>query len=691
MKKSKKIISFMLIIILMIPVMSAIPTIQATNSVNVKFLVEPSLEFDYVSGFDGGLAEVVKNGKIGYIDKTGEIIIPLEYDMPGIGGEHLRHENENRGWIRNWNEDLTWVYVEKDGKHGFIDKTGKIVVPLEYDFVNGFSDGLAWVKKDDKYGYIDKTGKIVASLEYDRADNFNDGLAAVAKGNWRDGFKYGFIDKTGKIVVPLEYANVSNFKNGFAAVGKGNLTDVYKYGFIDKTGKIVVPLEYDSPYEQLYFFNDGFAAVNKSNKWGFVDMSSGNLSIPFEYDNIGIFVDGLAAVAKGNWTNGFKWGFIDKNGKIVVPLEYDIVSDFIEGLAFVAKGNLTDGYKYGFIDKTGKLILPLKYDGSSFFQEGLISVQINNKWGLIDKTGKVIVPLEYDYINHFCDNLALVYKGEYPNIKYGFVDMAGNVVVPLDYDNATSFNERLAVVEKNGKWGILEVTNENLTLEDNFLINVESSEVGSLIRLPVLPGNKGFNIYRSEKLEEKGELIAEKIGGKTFVDVNVEAKKTYYYTVEVILPDDSVVKSASFSVKIQDDLIISDIKGKKSFILMTIDDPEMSVDGIIQEIDPGRGTVPLIKDSRTLVPIRSIIETMGGSVGWDDAERKITLNAYDHDITMWLNKKEIIVDKKTKNMDVAPQSINDRTMLPVRFVTENIGCQIAWIGSTREVIIVFAR
>ena len=42
-------------------------------------------------------------------------------------------------------------------------------------------------------------------------------------------------------------------------------------------------------------------------------------------------------------------------------------------------------------------------------------------------------------------------------------------------------------------------------------------------------------------------------------------------------------------------------------------------------------------------------------------------------------------------MDVAPQSINDRTMLPVRFVAENIGCQIAWIGSTQEVIIVFAR
>jgi len=219
----------------------------------------------------------------------------------------------------------------------------------------------------------------------------------------------------------------------------------------------------------------------------------------------------------------------------------------------------------------------------------------------------------------------------------------------------------------------------------------ESSLVGSVIRLPILPGNKGFNIYRSEKDGETGLPIAENIGGKTFVDVNVEAGKTYHYTVETIMPDGSTVKSATLSVTVQDDFIGGEIKGEKSFILMTINDPNMSVDGILREIDPGRGTVPLIKDSRTLVPIRSIIETMGGTVGWDGGEGKVTLEAYGHSVTMWLNNREIIVDGEAKSMDVAPQTINDRTMLPVRFVAENIGCQIAWIGSTQEVIIVFAK
>lgn len=49
--------------------------------------------------------------------------------------------------------------VKKDGKYGFIDRTGKEVIPLIYDDAYGFYDGLAAVEKDGKMGYIDRTGK----------------------------------------------------------------------------------------------------------------------------------------------------------------------------------------------------------------------------------------------------------------------------------------------------------------------------------------------------------------------------------------------------------------------------------------------------------------------------------------------------------------------------------------------------
>ena len=72
--------------------------------------------------------------------------------------------------------------MKKDGKWGYIDKTGKEVVPCQYDNALGFSDGLAVVEKGGKCGYIDKTGKEVIPCKYDVESDFSDGLAAVGKG-----------------------------------------------------------------------------------------------------------------------------------------------------------------------------------------------------------------------------------------------------------------------------------------------------------------------------------------------------------------------------------------------------------------------------------------------------------------------------------------------------------------------------
>jgi hypothetical protein len=126
-----------------------------------------------------------------------------------------------------------------------------------------------------------------------------------------------------------------------------------------------------------------------------------------------------------------------------------------------------------------------------------------------------------------------------------------------------------------------------------------------------------------------------------------------------------------------------------SFILMEIDKDTMLVDEEIKEIDPGRGTTPKILNGRTVVPIRAIIESMGGSVGWEDATRKITLGAGGHSVAMWLGSTAIDVDGRELEIDVAPEAINDRTMVPVRFVAENVGAEIEWINATRQIVIVF--
>ena len=124
-------------------------------------------------------------------------------------------------------------------------------------------------------------------------------------------------------------------------------------------------------------------------------------------------------------------------------------------------------------------------------------------------------------------------------------------------------------------------------------------------------------------------------------------------------------------------------------ITLQINNPNMYVNGVKQEIDPGRGTVPMIVSDRTILPIRAIVEAMGGTVGWDAATRMITLAANGHTVTMWLDKKNIIADGKNLTIEVAPVSINDRTMVPVRFAAENLGCTVDWLPATREVVITY--
>jgi len=137
-------------------------------------------------------------------------------------------------------------------------------------------------------------------------------------------------------------------------------------------------------------------------------------------------------------------------------------------------------------------------------------------------------------------------------------------------------------------------------------------------------------------------------------------------------------------------LAVQGTAGKiQNTIQMDVNNPYMIVNGATQEIDPGRGTTPQIINSRTLVPIRAIIESMGGTVEWEAASEKITLTVNGHIISMWLNKKELAVDGKSQIMDVVPVSINGRTMVPVRFAAENAGCEVEWIESTKTVFLVY--
>ena len=119
----------------------------------------------------------------------------------------------------------------------------------------------------------------------------------------------------------------------------------------------------------------------------------------------------------------------------------------------------------------------------------------------------------------------------------------------------------------------------------------------------------------------------------------------------------------------------------------------MEVNGVRKAID-AQGTKPVIIESRTLVPIRAIVEALGGTVDWDANERKVTISLSSTLIELWIenptakvNGIDTLIDPQ--NPKVVPKIINSRTMLPIRFVSENLGCTVSWDSSTKTVTIIY--
>lgn len=96
---------------------------------------------------------------------------------------------------------------------------------------------------------------------------------------------------------------------------------------------------------------------------------------------------------------------------------------------------------------------------------------------------------------------------------------------------------------------------------------------------------------------------------------------------------------------------------------------------------------PQIQSGRTLVPMRAIFEALGAQVYWDDATSTIRAYRRESAIVLQLGNKKAWVNGPAVNLDVAPVAISGRTMVPLRFVAEALGCEVGWDEATRTVTV----
>ncbi|MBZ5613338.1 MAG: WG repeat-containing protein [Acidobacteriia bacterium] len=290
---------------------------------------------------------VVQDGKYGYIDHNGAMLIPPQFWW-GADFEHGFGAVYVCGRVVSVDASGNLVPLRArpehelrpklvGGKFGFVDGSGQFKIPAAFEDALPFSDGMAAVRLRDKWGFIDSTGRVVIPPAFEAAYYFREGVAIATTGGTEV-----LIDKTGKVLA-------RGFKQlrGVTAERRVPVSRDEKYGYLDVTGTIAIPLVYDDADS----FSEGLAPVKKYGKWGYIDRN-GATTIPLEFDSAGVFGSGLAPVKIGRES-----GFIEVSGKFAFRIAFEYSPGFwgIDGDTDVSRFWTKDG-AFGYVNTSGKVI-----------------------------------------------------------------------------------------------------------------------------------------------------------------------------------------------------------------------------------------------------------------------------------------------------------------------------------------------
>lgn len=113
---------------------------------------------------------------------------------------------------------------------------------------------------------------------------------------------------------------------------------------------------------------------------------------------------------------------------------------------------------------------------------------------------------------------------------------------------------------------------------------------------------------------------------------------------------------------------------QRPIIQLTVNDSVMFVNGEQYQMDQA----PVVIDGTTLVPLRFVVDALGGAISWEDKEKKVGVMKDDQLADLWIGKTEVIIGGKRVEARVAPMIMNQRTMIPLRLISEQFGWNVIW-------------
>ncbi|MCM1347779.1 MAG: WG repeat-containing protein [Firmicutes bacterium] len=283
------------------------------------------------------LVNVTQRGKMRLVNLQGETIL-------NAGNSH----------ITNLGEGLYGLTTEnsKTGKPSFTiwnSNTGTKSRAVSGRCGEKISNGLIIYYRNQKCGFVNASGKVVIPATYTEVCDFSEGLAAVQKNS-----KWGFINKTGRVVIPFKYDDDDTwyddggepplmFVKGTCPVLKNGAM-----GAINKNNRTVVPFKYT--WIEINPTNGDITAMDYSIDKQTIYSSTGKRlrTEPLRFER----APGLFLKSRGGLS-----GLVNRKGKVVVPMKYTIIMDVDNYIICQYFGsNINEDSYVDIYNKSGKLI-----------------------------------------------------------------------------------------------------------------------------------------------------------------------------------------------------------------------------------------------------------------------------------------------------------------------------------------------
>jgi hypothetical protein len=316
------------------------------------------------SEFSEGLCAVSDGEKYGFINTKGKLVIPVQYSLNNF------HDKTSL-----FSEGLAMVVI--NNKICYMDKTGKIVLKTSYpynrerykwayDGGGAFHEGLAAVTgANGKWGYINKQGKVVLPFQYAGAHPFKNGWAAIAIG---EGFNQ--IDKKGNKLYEEEYL-IMHEKPGGGYYASKDVTEAalsvraITYDVLDENGKVLERNLPAGPINEIINASDEPSVIEQfgldANRYFYAQEPTDGI----------IMATLTSAVSKKYNNNVYVYVNATTKKEIYAPVQHGY--KFNEGLAFIRN----EKSRWGAIDTKGKVVIPFNYlyvDHFEGFSEGYIAL-----------------------------------------------------------------------------------------------------------------------------------------------------------------------------------------------------------------------------------------------------------------------------------------------------------------------------